>query len=154
MARPKNEDVNPQITIPDGTPEVTKVIIPECPFEMMHDCGMFKPERSESGGWLIKARLHKMGTGTKNTLVQWDKGCTIHAQIEVIQHMYKTGIKYDSVFNHPHFIKNIPKLILNHGFNVVNATMDIDGELVLVAWHNGAEARIVQGNVIAELVVL
>lgn len=114
-------------------------------FETIKDLDMFMPEKSERDGYYLKLRAAKGMDGIvyPSHTYQRDDDVLIY-----------TGVKYNSVFKSPHFVKELPELCHKHGIFMGLNTMDLDGELVLHMYIRGSKVRFNQGMPIAELVVI
>lgn len=114
-------------------------------FETIKDLDMFMPEKSERDGYYLKLRAAKGMDGIvyPSHTYQRDDDVLIY-----------TGVRYNSVFKSPHFVKELPELCHKHGIFMGLNTMDLDGELVLHMYIRGSKVRFNQGMPIAELVVI
>jgi len=121
-----------RVSEPKWTPE----------FETIKNMNMFYPEASERGGYLLRCREVQMTDGA------WFRGLMMgrDGMLKI-----RTGIRYNNVFKHPHFIKELPE----HAWTekrLSAQSINLNGELVLLMHNFGTKMTVQQGDIIGEIV--
>lgn len=110
-------------------------------FDTIRNMNMFLPEISERGGYLIRCREVQMTDGA------WFRGLMMgrDGMLKI-----RTGIRYNEVFKHPHFIKELPEHALTEK-RLSTQSINLDGELVLLMHNFGTKLTVQQGDIIGEI---
>lgn len=105
----------------------------------------YMPEKTERDGYYLKVRAVTDMTGVVYPTHSYPRD----VQVRVL-----TGVKYNSVFKRPHFVKELPELCDKHESYVCNNSYDYNGELAVIVHIHGFTQKFAQGSPIAELTVI
>lgn len=140
--------VNPQVTDAVKNPNTETPKNPETPKNGL--CAIspaFIPDHNEYGAYLLKCNLTKQFGDNV-----WRNGGTFVREETIL---VKTGIKYnEALYKKIHFVKGLSTNAVNNGLIVNSATIEMDGELCVMIHVFDFRIKILQGDVIAELIVL
>lgn len=105
----------------------------------------YMPEKTERDGYYLKVRAVTDMTGVVYPT---------HSYPRDVQVRILTGVKYNSVFKRPHFVKELPELCDKHESYICNNSYDYNGELAVLVNIHGFTQKFAQGSPIAELTVI
>lgn len=127
---------------PDHNNYLVKVI--PIDFDAVKPCYM--PEQTKSGSFLLRCHL----TQHFGDNVWWNGGTFVREESILI----KTGVKYTKKLEHTQFyLRGISTLAARHGIIVNSAPLEFDHELCVMIHIYEKQIRILQGDIIAEMVV-
>ena len=148
-----DKTVPPDIPLPETTDMATMekpkpVVECQCKTAPKFECvqsDSYMPEKTERDGYYLKVRAVTDMTGFVYPTHSYPRD----VQVRVL-----TGVKYNSVFKRPHFVKELPELCDKHESYVCNNSYDYNGELAVLVSIHGFTQKFAQGKPIAELTVI
>lgn len=155
MAKKIDEEVSKNETFNIADLEKGKCFTTDPSFELIHGINAkgFIPEVSGRGGWILKANVLKANIHRPEDGVRWNLTASCSNKSDIcMSYIIKTGLKYNDVFKRAHIVKTLPEHSARYAFFVDGNTVEIDGELAIVAFHRGPSFTIRQGDDVAEII--
>lgn len=107
---------------------------------------MFEPQRSDTGGYLLKVRE------VRTMLGDWSRGTLVPRDTQVL---VRTGVVYDAeMLSQGYVLRPLASHVCDNEVSIANVAVDVRGELCVALTCSGKPPMLKQGDDCAELALL